>query len=401
MKIIMTKNIKTLLLVAMVAISCKEASTNTEKNKPEEVKETREIVLVDKNATTETQILYKNLFDLQERGYMFGHQDDLAYGVNWKYEEGRSDVKDVVGDYPAVYGWDIGRIENKEEKNLDGVPFDKMREYIKQAHSRGGVSTISWHINNPMTGGDSWDNAEGTVASILPGGEYHDKYKVWLDNAAEFLLSLRDDEGKLIPILYRPYHEFTGNWFWWCKNTTSKEQFVALWRFTVNYYQQKGVHNLIYIYNVSNANVTSKTDFMEYYPGDDMADYVSFDVYQMGDGEKQKQFIKDTKNLVAVMNEVAQERNKLSAIAETGYEQIPDEKWWTQTLDKAIGDEKISFVLVWRNHGWNEWLKPARMHYYAPYKDNVSVEDFKDFYNQENTLFQSDVTKFNLYTAKP
>ncbi len=396
----MKKNIPAFLLALSLFISCKEAPKSEEQKKEET---TTEITPIDKNATKETVLLYKNLFKLRDKGYMFGHQDDLAYGVNWKYEDGRSDVKDVTGDYPAVYGWDIGRIEDKAEKNLDGVPFNKMREFIKQVYDRGGVNTISWHVNNPLTGGDSWDNTPGTVAAILPGGEKHEVYKGWLDNAADFFLSLKGSDGKLVPILYRPYHEFTGNWFWWCKNTTSKEQFTELWEFTITYFEEKGVHNLIYIYNTSNTNVTTKADFMEYYPGDAWADMVSYDIYQGGEGnEKMNQFIEDTKSLTAIIDEVAQDHNKLSAIAETGFEQIPYEKWWTQALAQSIGNHKISFVLVWRNHGWNEWINPPKMHYYAPYEGHPSVPDFKDFYNLDNTLFQSDVTKFNLYnTAKP
>src|SRR5262245_53458956 len=93
----------------------------------------------DKNATRQTIALYKNLRKVQEKGIMFGHQDDLAYGVGWKYEDGRSDIKDVIGDYPAVYGWELGRIETDQPQNLDGVPFNKMKEYIKTDHERGGV----------------------------------------------------------------------------------------------------------------------------------------------------------------------------------------------------------------------------------------------------------------------
>ena len=68
-------------------------------------------LLVDKKATPETQKLYKNLQALTQKGILFGHQDDLAYGVKWRYEEGRSDVKDVTNDYPAVYGWDLAGLE--------------------------------------------------------------------------------------------------------------------------------------------------------------------------------------------------------------------------------------------------------------------------------------------------
>jgi mannan endo-1,4-beta-mannosidase len=381
------KNKLLALITVFLSVSCSASSaSDTKGNGP-----------ADKNATKETVALYKNLFKLKEKGMMFGHQDALAYGVNWKYEEGRSDVKDVTGDYPAVYGWDLGRIEDKSDKDIDGVPFNKQRDFIKQVYDRGGVNTLSWHMNNPLSGKDAWDNPQGTVASVLPGGSQHQKFTSWLDNAAEYFLSLKGSDGKLVPILYRPYHEFTGNWFWWCKNTTTPEQFKALWKFTVEYYQKKGVHNLIYVYNTSDSGVATKADFMEYYPGDEYVDMVSFDIYQGTDGDKKAKFIADTKNLVSIIDEVAKEHNKLAAIAEAGFEQIPDPKWWTETLMGAIGNHKLSYILVWRNHGWNEHMNPPHMHYYAPYKGHPYEDDFIKFYKLDNTLFQSDVTKFKLY----
>src|SRR3954468_4860386 len=78
----------------------------------------------DKNATKETINLYRNLKKLLNKGIMFGHQDDLAYGVGWKYEPGRSDIKDVTGDYPAVYGWELGRIELVHSGKLQRGRFD-------------------------------------------------------------------------------------------------------------------------------------------------------------------------------------------------------------------------------------------------------------------------------------
>jgi mannan endo-1,4-beta-mannosidase len=182
-----------------------------------------DLMLADKGATNETQIVYKNLFGFVKKGIMFGHQDDLAYGVNWRYEEGRSDVRDAAGDYPAVYGWDLGGLEKKSDKNIDGIPFDKMRQYIKDAKKRGGIITISWHQDNPLTGKNAWDTSPKSLASALPGGVAHDKFKSWLDEGAKFLLSLKDENEKLIPILYRPYHELTGDWFWWCKNNGTPE----------------------------------------------------------------------------------------------------------------------------------------------------------------------------------
>src|SRR5665647_2432709 len=106
----------------------------------------------DKKATKETINLYHNLKKLLNKGIMFGHQDDLAYGVGWKYIPGKSDVKEVTGDYPAVYGFELGRIELDHPVNIDSVPFDKMRGYIKTVYARGGVITLSWHLDNPLTG---------------------------------------------------------------------------------------------------------------------------------------------------------------------------------------------------------------------------------------------------------
>lgn len=351
-------------------------------------------VLSDPKATKETINLYKNLIKNQEKGYFFGHQDDLAYGVKWRYEEGRSDIKDVTNDYPAVYGWDLGRIEHKKPNNLDGVPFNNMKKWVKEIYDRGGINTISWHMDNPLTLKDSWDTTPKSFKSILPNGSKHELYKSWLDKAAKFLGTLKGSDGKSIPILYRQFHELTGNWFWWCKNNATPQEFKEVWKFTINYLREtKKLHNLIIVYNT--ADFKSKEEFLEYYPGDDMVDMISFDKYQYTDPTKDNSFVTDVQKQLKIMNEVSLEHHKPMAIAETGYEQIPYANWWTKTLTEAIGNYKISFVLVWRNHGWQENEK--KMHYYAPYKGQISEKDFVEFYNKENTFFQKDATKLNLY----
>jgi hypothetical protein len=348
----------------------------------------------DKLATKETANLYRNLKKLVKKGFMFGHQDDLAYGVNWRYTPGRSDVKEVTGDYPAIYGWDLGNIENSADSNLDKVPFKKMQQFIQEGYSRGAVITISWHAGNPMTGKNAWDTTHGTVASILPGGANNALYRSWMDKMADFMLSLKGKNNELIPVLFRPYHELTGTWFWWCRNNCSPEQFKILWRYLVSYLRdEKKVHNLIYVYNT--ADFSSKENFLERYPGDDVADVVSFDAYQYNDPLKDNSFVKNTTTRLSVLDTVAAERNKIAAFAETGYEQIPYANWWTETLTKAIGDHHISYVLVWRNHGYNQSMK--KMHYYAPYNGQASEEDFKKFYQLDKTFFEKDVAAERLY----
>lgn len=353
----------------------------------------QDVKLIDANATVETKKLYQNLNRIKEKGFMMGHQDALAYGVNWKYEEGRSDIKDVTGDYPAIYGWDLGGTEHKSEKDIDGVPFVKMKQWIKEIYDRGGVSTISWHMDNPFTGKNAWDITPNSFASILPNGSKHELYKSWLDNSVKFFLSLKGSDGKSIPILYRPFHELTGNWFWWCKNNATPEQFKEVWKFTVDYYKSKGVHNLIYVYNTS--MVKSREEFLEYYPGAAYADILSFDNYLYNDPTKDNSFVENNFKLFGIMDQIAKEQNKIIAFAETGYEQIPYDKFWTETILESIGNYKVSFLLAWRNHGWQESEK--KMHYYVPFKGHPNEKDFIDFFNLKQTLFQKDVTAEKLY----
>ncbi|MCI9846229.1 glycoside hydrolase family 26 protein [Flavobacterium pectinovorum] len=375
----MQKTFIILIIAAFMGVAYSVKAKTTDTN----------LSLSDKKATKETVTLYKKLQQLTQKGYLFGHQDDLAYGVNWKYEPLRSDIKDVVGDYPAVYGWDIAGLEKDDVNNIDGVPFDKMKQYIKEANERGGISTISWHFDNPATGKNAWDNTPNSLKTILPGEKNHEKFISWLDKAANFFLSLKDKKGKNIPILFRPYHELTGGWFWWGKGNCTPEEFKAVWKFTFEYLQKKGVHNLIYVYNTSSFG--SKEDFLTNYPGDDYADILSFDSYQNNEDKSGEKFITEVQSQLKIISEIGLAKNKLIAVAEAGYEAIPDAKWWTGTFSKAIGDYKISYALLWRNHGWQE--KEQKMHYYAPYSGQVSEKDFVEFYNLDKTLFEKDIQK--------
>ena len=146
--------------------------------------------------TQETENLLANLKKIPSKGIMLGHHDDTVYGIGWEGEEGRSDVKSVCGDYPAVISFDLGELELGNAANLDKVPFDKIRKEIINQYQRGGMVSLSWHARNPKTGGDAWDVSDTTVVkSILPGGENHQKFAGWLGGVADFLHSLKTADG--------------------------------------------------------------------------------------------------------------------------------------------------------------------------------------------------------------
>lgn len=347
----------------------------------------------DKRATKETTALYHNLKKLLNQGIMFGHQDDLAYGVGWKYEPGRSDIKEVTGDYPAVYGFELGRLEIDQPVNLDSVPFDKMKSFIREAYGRGGVITLSWHLNNPLTGKTAWDPAPGTVASVLPGGEKNDLYKAWLDKVAAFLLDLKGKHGEYIPVIFRPFHELNGDWFWWGGKNCTPDEIKKLYQFTESYLRdKKNVHNLLYAYNAD--RFYSREEYLKTYPGDEWVDVIGLDIYQAHNTATNEDFIKYSRSMLATLDSIATDHNKIPALTEFGYNGIKDSLWWTNIFWKAIGSYKISYALAWRNTGI---VDADHFEFYVPYKGQLSADDFVEFYKNEKTLFQKDIAEKKLY----
>ncbi len=96
------------------------------------------------------------------------------------------------------------------------------------AVARGGINTFFWHLFNPVTGDNFYDKTPA-VSAILPGGERHEFYRRELDRLAAFILSLKDSNGKPIPIIFRPYHEHTGSWFWWGQDFCIADEYKELW----------------------------------------------------------------------------------------------------------------------------------------------------------------------------
>ncbi|GHT75058.1 mannan endo-1,4-beta-mannosidase [Bacteroidia bacterium] len=339
--------------------------------------------LTDANATPETAVLYNRMDSLLNVGIMLGHQDDLAYGHTWYNEPGHSDVLGVTGRYPAIFGWEIGHIELGAEYNLDSIYFDNMKRYIREVHHLGGINTISWHGDNILTGGNAWDcdTLTRVVASLLPDGQNHDKFLGWLDKVADFFWDLKDDNGQLIPVMFRLYHEHSGSWFWWGNKQCTPEEYKKLWMMTVEYLRDtRQVHNLLYAYSPN--YVQSEAEYLERYPGNEYVDILGFDCYANGENDNTNpekiafqinEYKKNMTTNLAILTAVAEKSGKIPAVTESGMESIPYPFFFSDAVYNTIKDYKISYILFWRN-------APDRpRHFYVPYPGGASEVDFRSF----------------------
>jgi mannan endo-1,4-beta-mannosidase len=299
--------------------------------------------------------------------------------VGWRWDTLRSDVKDLTGSFPGVYGWDYESIpQNEYDKSRHPVP-----RLAREAYSRGGINTFSWHMRNPVTYNFQHDTT-AAVKEILAGGEYYERYLSFLDSMVEYTNQMVNEDGEPIPIIFRQFHEFDGNWFWWGKSHCTREEFIKLWRITLDYLRKnKKVRNLLYAYS-SDRKFLSEEDYLECYPGDEYVDIFGLDDYydfSLGTDSAISMLQKKLK----IISTVAEKKQKIAAFTETGMELVPDTNWWTQKLYKVLDDDsvKIAYVLLWRNlHPW---------HFYVPYRGHPSEKDFIEFRNKPKMLFESDL----------
>jgi len=376
----MFRPIAVLLLGAFFLFSCNMQQQPANKAKSNEGPS---LMLSDPQASDLAQGLFTKLHEISAEHVLLGHQDALAYGMGWKGGEFRSDINDALGDHPAVYGWDLGHLG--DAFNIDTVDFAHMQAWAVAAHERGGINTYSWHMRNYAMGGSSWDT-DSCVAACLPGGEVHELYLEKLDLAADFFSGLKTDKGELIPVIFRPFHEMTGGWFWWGKGNCSREDYLDLFRFTIDYLRkEKGMHQMLVAY--STDKFLQVDQYLEFYPGDDYVDVLAFDDYHY---IRTKETSAQTLAMLECIDSLAQEKGKLTAISETGMETLPDPTWYTGVilplLKSSEAARRISWILFWRNG------RPD--HYYAPYPGHPSVADFTEFMADPMMLSLSELPDF-------
>jgi mannan endo-1,4-beta-mannosidase len=192
------------------------------------------------------------------------------------------EAQQITGEYPAVWGQDFGFAADGD---MDGINFRQaVVEEAKRQHAAGSVVTLMWHAvrpteEEPVTFKESICRGKLDDADwhdlITPGTEIHTRWMRQADVIAELLAQLRDAQ---IPILWRPYHELNGAWFWWGARG-GPEGYAALYRQMYDrYVNVHHLDNLIWVWNASGPSETV-LPYADCYPGHDCVDVLAVDIY--------------------------------------------------------------------------------------------------------------------------
>lgn len=185
----------------------------------------------------------------------------------------------ITGKYPGLWGGDYGFADSTHD--IDNIKYRPLLvpEIVKQ-HKRGSLITLTYHQADPtigepcpFVGGVQTKLSDQQWQELLTDGtEINQTWKTYVDRLANELKQLQQLK---IPVLFRPYHEMNGKWFWW-GGRSGDEGFIALWKMLYHYYTDTHqLNNLIWVWSPDKPWHGLK----EFYPGDAYVDLVSLDIY--------------------------------------------------------------------------------------------------------------------------
>ena len=219
------------------------------------------------NASAEAKKLYDLLYyPNEEFGVALSAQQESTWMGSEDYEF--SYIYERTGKTPVIRGFDY--------MNDD---FDGVNKRAIKWHSNGGFVTICWHCGSDFSG--EWKDAmEDEVADwerILTEGTK--EYKAMLEGMDKAAKALKKLSDKNIPVLWRPFHELDGDWFWWGKG--GSESFRKLWQIMYDRYTNHWkLNNLIWVLGYSHKMIKME----DWYPGDEYCDIIGADTYDIAIG---------------------------------------------------------------------------------------------------------------------
>ena len=245
--------------------------------------EVGDVNLADPAATEKTKRLYKYL----QLNYGSKTLSSVIANVNWNTQEADK-IYQATGKYPAINCYDFIHIYVPKQGSNGWINYNDITPVTNWA-DQGGLVSLMWHFNVPKTestvlgtdgSGVTCTPSETTfkAANALTAGTWENKWFYQeMDKVVEVLQKLQDAG---VVAIWRPFHEAAGNaclksgdswgksWFWW--GYDGAETYKKLWQTMFEYFQSKGIHNLIWAWTTQNYNGDANTynNDADWYPGD-------------------------------------------------------------------------------------------------------------------------------------
>ena len=228
---------------------------------------------------------------------------NFFYSISGKYtltgQHNYPNIKDrntrfaaeYIGKTPVVYSTDWGFAKDGDKDSYLARP-DIVREAIRQ-HKLGSLITICWHAVPPTakepvtfqpvpgTNPPALASVQGQLTDqqfkdiLTPGTALYKSWCTQVDSVAFYLKKLQDAH---VPVLWRPYHEMNGSWFWWGARPgkySTRAIYRQLFNRLVKYHK---LNNLIWMWSVDRPN-RPEMKFSNFYPGNEYLDILALDVY--------------------------------------------------------------------------------------------------------------------------
>lgn len=300
-------------------------------------------------ASGEAKELLSYLVNLSGKGMISGQHDYLETP-----DEFNNKLKNTTGQYAVLHGYELGAINNQSENTIASQRQAVVESAIKW-NKGGGIVAMTFHQNLPGTAPE-WSNVSMNLsqvnfdAYVTPGTPQYKRLIADLDEIAVYLGELRDAG---VPVLWRPYHEMNGNWFWWGQ----KDNFSKLWN--IMYDRLVNTHklnNLLWVWNPNAPNEWADP-YQSYYPGADKVDILAADIYN---SDFKQSYYESLLDLAA---------GKPIGIGESG--ELPDPSILSQTQSKWV------YTMT-----WGKMLT-----------ENNNLQQIKSFMNNNYTVSREDYVR--------
>ena len=230
---------------------------------------------VNPNATPEARALLADLYHSVSEGKIISglHHNQLQLPA---YMDDFDRIEEASGQIPMIWGGDLA------------WDARQVVEIATREYRRGHIVTLMWHVNRPFDRTPRVDFRRQTQGEftqeqwdelVTEGTEMH---RLWLEQADSIATYLKILKDRNIPVLWRPYHEMNGEWFWW-GDRKGEKGFSVLWKMLYDrFVHYHHLDNLLWVWNANAPRPTPGDAAMAYelyYPGNDYVDVLATDVY--------------------------------------------------------------------------------------------------------------------------